>query len=77
MLDETGSKTVHNNKEGDRYRKSNKLSEVKIFEDINKNPQSFLERSPVKKEVFLSRKLKDYAYKYYNLFPPRGIAITN
>ena len=45
-------------------RKSKKLSEVKIFEDISKNPQSFLETSLVKKEVLLSRKLKDYAYEY-------------
>ena len=43
--------------------KSNKtLSEVKPVENINKNLQSFLEVSPVQKEVLPSHKLRDHAY---------------
>ena len=46
-------------------RKRNKtLSEVKPVENINKNLQSFLEISPVQKEVIPSHKLPDYAYEY-------------
>ena len=55
MLDETESKTVHND-------------EVKPVENISKNLQSFLEISPVQKEDLLSHKLRDYAYEYWNLF---------
>ena len=69
MLDEIESKTVHKAEEGDRYRKKKKtLSEVKPVENINKNLQSFLEISPVQKEVLLSHKLKDHAYEYQNPF---------
>ena len=43
--------------------KRNRLSEVKLFENISKNPESFLEISPVQKEVLLSLKLQDHAYE--------------
>ena len=48
----------------DRGKRSETLSEVKPVEDINKNLKSFLEISPVQKEVLLSHKLKDHAYEY-------------
>ena len=38
------------------------MSEVKAIENISNNPQSFLEISPVEKEVLLSHKLQDHAY---------------
>ena len=44
------------------------MSEVKPVENINKNLQSFLEISPVQKEVLLSHKLRDHAYEYQNPF---------
>ena len=44
------------------------MSEVKPVENINKNLQSFQEISPVQKEVLLSHKLRDHAYKYQNPF---------
>ena len=46
----------------DRGKRSNTLSEVKQGENI-KNPQSFLEISPMQKEVLLSQKLQDHAYE--------------
>ena len=52
----------------DRGKRSNTLSEVKPVENISKNLQSFLEISPVQKEVLLSHKLRDHAYEYQNLF---------
>ena len=48
----------------DRGKRSMALSEVKQFENINKNLKSFLEISPVQKEVLLSHKLRDHAYEY-------------
>ena len=39
------------------------LSEVKLAENISKNLQSFLEISPMQKEVLLSHKLQDHAYE--------------
>ena len=39
------------------------LSEVKLVKNIRKNPQSFLEISPMQKEVLLSHKLQDHAYE--------------
>ena len=48
----------------DRGKRSKTLSEVKPVENINKNLQSFLEISPVQKEVLLSHKLRDHAYEY-------------
>ena len=47
MLDEIESKTF------DRGKRSKTLSEVKPVESLNKNLQSFLEISPVQKEVLL------------------------
>ena len=45
-------------------KRSKTLSEVKSVENISKNLQSFLEISPVQKEVLLSHKLRDHAYEY-------------
>ena len=47
----------------DRGKRSKTLSEVKSIENINKNPQSFLEISPVQKEDLPSHKLQDHAYE--------------
>ena len=64
MLDEIESKTVHKGKEGDRYRKKSKtLSEVKPVKNISKNLQSFVEISPMQKEVLPLYKLEDHAYE--------------
>ena len=49
-------------------KRSKILGEVKPVENISKNLQSFLEISHVQKEVFLSHKLRDHAYEYYNPF---------
>ena len=43
----------------DRRKRSKTMSEVKLVKNISKNPLSFLEISPVKKEVLLSHKLQD------------------
>ena len=48
----------------DRGKRSMTLSEVKQVENINKNLKSFLEISPMQKEVLLSHKLRDHAYEY-------------
>ena len=56
----------------DRGKRSKTLSEVKLVENISKNPQNFLDISPVQKEVFLSHKLQDRAYEYKNLFGLKG-----
>ena len=42
----------------DRGKRSKTLSEVKLIENINKNPQSFLEISLVEKEALLLHKLQ-------------------
>ena len=47
----------------DRGKRNRTLSEVKTVENIRKNPQSFLEISPVQKEVFPSHKLQGHAYE--------------
>ena len=47
----------------DRRKRSKTLSEIKPADNISKNPQSFLEISPVQKEVPLSHKLQDHAYE--------------
>ena len=47
----------------DSGERSKTLSEVKPVENISKNLQSFLEISPVQKEVLLSHKLQDHAYE--------------
>ena len=38
-------------------------SEVKPVENISKNLQSFLDISPMQKEVLLSHKLQDHVYE--------------
>ena len=48
----------------DRGKKSKTLSEVKPVENMSKNLQSFLEVSPVQKEVLPSHKLQEHAYEY-------------
>ena len=57
MLDEIDSKPCTKLKKvTDRGKSSKTVSEVKPFENINKNLQGFLEISPVQKEVLLSHK---------------------
>ena len=51
-----------------RGKRSKTLSKVKPVENIGKNPQSFLEISPVQKEVLLSHKLQDHMYESQNPF---------
>ena len=46
-----------------RGKRSKTLSEVKLVKNIIKNPQSFLEASPMQKEVLLSHKLQDHVYE--------------
>ena len=46
-----------------RGKRSKTMSEVKPVENISKNLHSFLEISPVQKEVLLSHKLQDHAYE--------------
>ena len=48
----------------DRGKRSKTLSEVKQVENISKNLQSFLEISPVQKEVLPSHKLRGHACEY-------------
>ena len=47
----------------DRRKRSKTLSEVKLVENISKNPQNFLEISTMQKEVLLLHKLQDHAYE--------------
>ena len=47
----------------DKGKRSKTLSEVKAVENIGKNLQSFLEISPVQKELLPSHKLRDHAYE--------------
>ena len=47
----------------DSGKRSKTLSEVKLVKNISKNLQSFLELSPVQKEVLPSNKLQDHAYE--------------
>ena len=42
---------------------SKALIEVKWVENISKNLQSFLEISPMQKEILLLHKLRDHAYE--------------
>ena len=64
MLDEIESKMcIMTKKVIDRGKRSKTLSEVKLMENISKNPQSFLEISLVQEEALLSQKLQDYAYE--------------
>ena len=47
----------------DRGKRSKTLSEVNLIKNMSKNLQSFLDISPVQKEVFPSHKLQDHAYE--------------
>ena len=47
----------------DRGKRSKTWSEVKAVENKSKKLQSFLEISPLKKEVLPSNKLQDHAYE--------------
>ena len=47
-----------------RGERSKTLIQVKLVKNMSKNLQSFLEISPVQKEVLLSHKLRDHAYEY-------------
>ena len=49
-------------------KRSKTLSEVRLVKNINRSLQSFLEISPVQKEVLFSHKLQDHAHEKYNLF---------
>ena len=51
------------NKVIDRGRRSKTLTEVKPVKNICKNPRSFLDISPMQKEVLPSHKLQDHAYE--------------
>ena len=46
-----------------RGKKSKTMSEVKLVENMSKNPWSFLEVSPMQKKILLSHKLQDHAYE--------------
>ena len=64
MLDEIDQKPCTTIKNViDRGKRSKALSEVKLVENMSKNLQSFLERSPVQKEIFLSNNLQDHGYE--------------
>ena len=62
MLDEKELKT-RTKKVINREERSKTLREVKSVENISKNLQSFLEISPVQKEVLSSHKLRNHAYE--------------
>ena len=65
MLDEIESKTAHKDEEGYQQReKKIRQSGIKPVKNISKNLQSFLEISPVQKEVLPLHKLRDHAYEY-------------
>ena len=63
MLAKIESKTVHKDEMINRGKRSKTLSEVKRVENISKNLQTFLEISPMEKQVLLSHKLQDHAYE--------------
>ena len=63
MLPKIELKTVHKDEVINRGKRSKTLSEVKRVKNISKNLQTFLEISPVEKEVLLSHKLQDHAYE--------------
>ena len=65
MLDQIEPKTLHKTKKAiDRGKRSKTLIEVKPFQNISKNLQSFLEICLVEKILFPSHKLRDHAYEY-------------
>ena len=68
MLDEIESKTVHKDKVIHRGKRSKTPSEVKPVKNVTKNLQSFLEISPVQKDVLSSCNLQNHAYEKQNPF---------
>ena len=54
---------MNDNKEGDQLRKKKTLNKVKLVKNISKNPQGFIEISPMENEVLLSHKLQDHVYE--------------
>ena len=48
----------------DKGKRSRTMSEVKPVENISKNLQSFLDKSPMQREVLISHKLRDHADEY-------------
>ena len=48
----------------DRGKRSKTLCDVKTFENISKNLQSFLEISPMQMDALPSHKLQDHAHEY-------------
>ena len=65
MLDEIESNTVHKEKGRDqRGKRSKTLSKVKPVENISKNLQSFLQISPMQKEVIPLHKLQNHAHEH-------------
>ena len=47
----------------ERGKRSKTLNKINPVENINKNPQSFLEIRPVQEEGLPSHKLQDHAYE--------------
>ena len=47
----------------DRKKRNKTLSEIKLVENINKNPQSVLEIGHVQNKIIPSHKLQDHAYE--------------
>ena len=65
MLDERNQKPCTKTKKvSDRGKRNRTLTEVKPVGNINKNLQSFLEISLVRKEALPSHKQRGHAYKY-------------
>ena len=54
---------MHEDEAVDRRKRRKTVSEVKRVENINRNPQSFLEISPTQKYILPSHKLQDHAYE--------------
>ena len=54
---------IKTKKVSNKGKRSKTLSEVKPVKNISKSLQSFLEISPVQKEVLPSHKLQDHAYE--------------
>ena len=46
-----------------RGKRSKTLNEIKPVKNRSKNPQSFLEISPMQKEILPSHKLRDHGYE--------------
>ena len=67
MLDEIESKRCITTKKVINWGKTSKtLSEVKLVENITKNPQSFLDIISMQTKVLPSHKLQDHGYAWQN-----------